>query len=200
MWLKSVSIFSTSIMTKILNEKIVFTDKLVIEKGELSDGKKTFSRLRINRPDACVVFILNTETQKVILIKQFRYAIASKTSAPIYEIVAGKLDHGEKPLGAAIRETEEETGYRISPSNIQFLISCFVSPGYTSEKFHLYYATVTNEDKKSKGGGLENENESIEVIEMDRKDFYNLIDEGKIEDAKTYLAALMARKMILDAK
>lgn len=177
-------------MQKILNEKIVFDDILIIEKAELSDGENTFSRLRINRQDAAAVLVVNTETDKVILTKQFRYAISAKAEEPIYEIVAGKIDPGENPLNAAIRETEEETGYRVQPANIKLLVSCFSSPGYTSEMFHIYYATVTNADKISKGGGMENENEKIEVIEMKRKDFQELIRSGRIADAKTYVAGL----------
>lgn len=184
-------------MTKILNEKIVFNEKLIIEKGELIDGEKSFSRYRINRPDASAVLILNKETNKIILTRQFRYAIASKIEEPIYEIVAGKIDKNENPSDAAIRETEEETGYRISMENLTFLIFCFVSPGYTSEKFHLYYAAVTNADKVSEGGGIKSENENIEVIEMDLNDFYNQIDSGKIKDAKTYLAALLVKEKSL---
>jgi nudix-type nucleoside diphosphatase (YffH/AdpP family) len=183
-------------MNKIINEKIVFDDKLIIEKGEISDGENTFEKCRVNRPDASAVLVFNTENQEIILTRQFRYAIASKSKDPIYEIVAGKIDHDETPLDAAIRETEEEIGYKISPGNIKLLVSCFVSPGYTSERFYIYYATVINADKVSKGGGLENENEAIEVIEMDRTDFYALIKNGMIEDSKTYLAALLSDQLI----
>jgi nudix-type nucleoside diphosphatase (YffH/AdpP family) len=191
---KSVNLWQKNlyIMNKIISEKIVFDDKLIIEKGKISDGENTFEKLRINRPDASTVLIYNIESKKIILTRQFRYAIASKSKDPIYEIVAGKIDPDETPLDAAIRETEEEVGYKISPGNIKLLVSCFVSPGYTSERFYVYYATVINADKVSKGGGLKNENEEIEIIEMDRKDFYDLIKNGKIEDSKTYLAALLS--------
>lgn len=182
-------------MHKILNEKIVFNDTLIIEKAELSDGEKTFSRLRINRQEAAAVLVLNTETQKVILTKQFRYAIAAKVKEPIYEIVAGKVDAGETPLNAAIRETEEEIGYKVRNGNIKLLTSCFASPGYSSELFHIYYATVTNDDKISKGGGMETENESIEIVEMKLEDFQSLLRSGKIADAKTYVAGLFLEKL-----
>jgi ADP-ribose pyrophosphatase len=175
---------------KILNEKIVFNDKLIIEKAELNDGGENFSRLRVNRPDASAVLVFNTETKKIIMTRQFRYAISEK-SKPIYEIVAGKIDKGEEPLQAAIRETEEEIGYRVKPGNIKHLVSCFASPGYSSERFHLYYAEVTNTDKINDGGGMKNENENIEVVELALNDFKDLINSGKIEDAKTYVAGLM---------
>ncbi len=176
-------------MVKILNEKIIFKDKLIIEKAEIKDEhNNNFSRLRLKREDASAVLILNTETDKVILTKQFRYAISSKIKEQIIEIVAGKIDEGEEPLQAAIREVEEEVGYRIKPENIKLLVSCFASPGYSSEQFYIYYATVTNVDKISEGGGLKTEH--ISVVEMSSTEFKGLIKTGNIKDAKTYIAAL----------
>jgi len=178
-------------MFKILKVDILFNNRLIIEKAEISDEHNNhFARLRLNREDASAVLILNTETDKIILTKQFRYAISSKIKEPIMEIVAGRIDEGEKPLQAAIREVEEEVGYRIRPENIQLLVSCFASPGYSSECFYIYYATVTNADKISEGGGLETENEYISVVEMDSKEFKSLIKTGNIKDAKTYIAGL----------
>jgi len=175
---------------EIVKEKIVFNDKLVIEEGKLSAKGKTFSRLKVNRENASAVLILNTDTNKVILTKQFRYAIASKVAEPILEIVAGKADGDEDPFQTARREAEEEVGYRISEANTKLLLSCFPTPGYSSEQFFVYYATVTNADKVSEGGGLEEENESIEVVEMPLDKFINLIRDGMIKDAKTYIAGM----------
>ncbi|MES2592650.1 MAG: NUDIX hydrolase [Bacteroidota bacterium] len=176
---------------KVLKEKTVFDSKLKILEGEIGDGiEPTFSRLCLKREDASVVLILNTDSNKVVLTKQFRYPITAKVQDEILEIVAGKVDEGEEPLTTAIRETEEETGYIIRPGQIKFLFSCFASPGYSSERFFVYYATVTNQDKKAKGGGLEIENEHIEVVEIDVNEFNTSIRNGDIKDAKTYLAGL----------
>jgi len=178
-------------MLKVLNEKVVFDDKLIIEIGEISDDNNNkFSRFRLKRADAAAVLILNTDTNNVILTKQFRYPISSKTKELILEIVAGRMDEGEQPLQAAIREAEEEVGYQIKPENIKLLVSCFASPGYSSECFYIYYATVTNADKVSDGGGLKIENEYISVIELSFNEFNTLIKNGNIKDAKTYIAGL----------
>lgn len=176
---------------KVLKEKTVFKGKLKILEGQIGDGSEPqFSRLCLKREDASVVLILNTDSNKVVLTKQFRYPITAKVSEEILEIVAGKVDEGEEPLTTAIRETEEETGYIIRPGQIKFLFSCFASPGYSSERFFVYYATVANQDKKIKGGGLESENEHIDVVEMDLNEFNERIRNGGIQDAKTYLAGL----------
>jgi ADP-ribose pyrophosphatase len=179
-------------MFKIIKEKKVFNDKLIIEEGTLmDDSNKKFTKLRLNREDASAVLIVNTESNNVVLTKQFRYAISAKTSKHILEIVAGKIDKDEKPLKTAIREAEEETGYKIKPKNIKLLAKCFVTPGYSSERFYIYYAHVTNSDKVSKGGGLQSENEQIEVVELSFNDFKNRIEETRIDDAKTYIAGLL---------
>jgi ADP-ribose pyrophosphatase len=175
---------------KIIKEETVFDDNLIVQKAEISSKGKVFSRQRLKRVDASTVLIYNTDTGKVILTRQFRYPIHDKVDSPILEIVAGKIDNGEDPLSAAIRESEEETGYKVSKENIRLLYSCFVSPGYTAERFYIYYATVSNADKISKGGGLEDENESIEVVEMDKQEFIRMIRNSELSDAKTYIAGL----------
>lgn len=93
-------------------------------------------------------------------------------------------------MQAAIRETREETGYAIRAENIQLLLSCFSTPGYSSECFYIYYATVTDKDKVAQGGGLKEENEAIECVEIEAGDFVRLVKEAKLRDAKTYIAGL----------
>jgi ADP-ribose pyrophosphatase len=184
--------------TTILREKTVFNDKLVIEEGEIQAGNDTFTRLRVNREDAVAVLLLNTDTNKIILTRQFRYAIAHKTQEPILELVAGKMDKKEGAIDTAIRETEEETGYKVKKENIQVLLSCFVTPGYSSERFIVYYATVANADRASAGGGLKDEHEDIEVVEMDVQEFVENVKGAHFKDAKTYIAGLylLSKKML----
>jgi GDP-mannose pyrophosphatase NudK len=174
---------------KVIQEKILFNDIFTIEEGTISDGKgKEFKRLRLQRQDSSAVLIHNTDSNKIILVKQFRYPISSTSSEDILEIVAGRIDKGEDPLTTAIRETEEEAGYRIQPSNIKLLVSCFSSPGYSTERFFIYVAKVSNSDKVSKGGGLASENEQIEIVEVNADEFKEMIYSGKLSDAKTYIA------------
>ena len=182
-------------MLHIKEEKCIYDNHFVIDEAVIAHtdnhgNTATFKRMKLQRQDAAVVFVYNTESRKVILTRQFRYAIAAKTKAPILEIVAGKVDGEEEPVQTAFREVEEEVGYRVKKENMQFICSFFASPGYSSEKFHFYHATVKNEDKGSRGGGLKQENEYIEIVEMDYNAFIQLVDENQIEDAKTLIAAL----------
>lgn len=176
-------------MTKILHEEIVFKDVLILEKGQVQDTDgNTFSRLRIKRQDASCVLVLNTDSNRIILTRQFRYGAAPKTEENILEVVAGKVDEGEEHFDTAIRETEEEIGYRVRKENMKYLVSCFSSPAYSSERYHIYFATVTNSDKKAQGGGLATENESIELVELEPQIFKDRILTGQFADAKTYVA------------
>ena len=175
---------------KILKEKTAFNKKLIIEEGKISINKKKVSHERVLREDASAVLVYNAETGKVILTRQFRFAIASKSKEDILEIVAGKIEGGKSPDETAIREVEEETGYRTKKENLKLLLSCFSTPGYSSECFYIYYARVTNADKISEGGGEEKENEFIQVTELGLEEFRSMIQNAEIKDAKTYIAAL----------
>lgn len=180
-------------MTKILQEEIVFKDSLTLEKGQVQDDKgNTFSRLRIKRQDASCVLVLNTDSNRIILTRQFRFGAAPKTEENLLEVVAGKVDEGEEHFTTAIRETEEEIGYRVRKENMKYLVTCFSSPAYSSERYHIYFALVNDSDKKTKGGGLETENESIELIEMEPTAFKEKILNGQFTDAKTYVAGQQA--------
>lgn len=175
---------------KTVSKKLVYNGSLKIEEAIIHSENEIFKRERVKREDAVAVLILNTDTNKVILTRQFRYAIADKINEEIIEVVAGKIDPGEAPVETAISETEEETGYRVKKEHLRLLLSCFSSPGYSSELFYVFYATVTNADKVAKGGGLEAEHENITVVEMDLEKFTSLVRDAGIKDAKTYIAGL----------
>lgn len=177
-------------MAEILREKTVHNNHLMLIEAEVRNDNKTFTKVKVEREDAVGVLVVNTDTATVILTKQFRYPIANKSSVDILEIVAGKIDEGEEPEKSALREVEEEIGYRVKPEHLKFLFSCFVSPGYSSERFHLYYAQVTDQDKIDKGGGKASENEHIEVVEMTVVQFNENLKKAAFKDAKTYIAGM----------
>lgn len=179
------------IMQEIVSEEIVFDGKLTIEKAELKKGDTTFERYRLLRQDASAVLLVNPDARKVILTRQFHYPVLASTEKDILEIVAGKLDEGESPKDAALREMEEETGYRVEKKRLTFLTSCFSSPGYSTEQFHIFLAFVTEVDKISEGGGMEEENERIGLVEIELEEFQRSIRNGTICDAKTIIAGLL---------
>ncbi|MES2690422.1 MAG: NUDIX hydrolase [Bacteroidota bacterium] len=183
-------------MHTVSNRTIVFNKHLRIEEADISDAEhNTYKRERINREDAVAVLVWNTETNKVILTRQFRYAVYDKLNENMIEVLAGKIEE-EEPLQTAIRETEEEIGYRLKPENIRLLATCFPTPGYSTERYFIYSATVTNADQVSEGGGLKEEHEDIEIVELVPEEFYRMLDAGEIMDAKTYIAGLLTARHV----
>lgn len=151
--------------------------------------KAAYKRYRLVRPDAAGVLLYNVDTDKVILVKQFRFPIAEKTENYVLEIVAGKIDAGETPEQAAVRELSEEVGYTISEDRLGKRQEFFASPGYSSEKLFVFFAVVTNKDKTGNGGGVATENESLEIVEVSKDDFKNMVLNGEIQDSKTLIAS-----------
>lgn len=181
-------------MHTVTNRKIVFNGKLRIESAEISNGHRSFERLRINREDAAVVLVWHSGKQRFILTRQFRYPLYDKLAEPLIEAVAGKVEQ-EDPVHTAIRETEEEIGYKLREEQLQLLCSCFAAPGYSTERYYIYSATVSDADKVSDGGGLEEENEEIETVELPAEEFYRMIHEGEILDSKTLIAGFFHQQL-----
>ncbi|MBF6626164.1 NUDIX hydrolase [Aerococcaceae bacterium zg-BR9] len=129
------------------------------------------------------VCVLATDEDKVVLVKQYRAAIARE----IYEIPAGLLDMEHDGLEAALvgakRELEEETAYQAS--QWQELSTFYVSPGYLDEQITLFHATgLTKIDNPLP----QDENENVSVHEFTKHEIQAMIQAGEIVDVKTLLA------------
>jgi nudix-type nucleoside diphosphatase (YffH/AdpP family) len=175
---------------KIISQKEVYKGRLKIEEAVLEQDGKQFKRERIRRENAAAILVYVTDNDCFILTRQFRYAIIDRENEQILEIPAGKMDGDESPETCAIRETEEETGYRITRDKLVHIGNCFVSPGYSSEMFHLFFARVMAADKVSANTGLADEGEFIETKEMRKDKFIEMAERMEFRDCKTLLAAL----------
>jgi ADP-ribose pyrophosphatase len=158
------------------------------------------TRLVFERGDAVAVLLINLDTKSAVLVKQFKLPAligrrrddASTTDGWIVETVAGMIDSGETPEAAVIRETMEETGYRIRHPR---LIARFLSsPGGTSERIFLYFAEVQKSNKLGKGGGLDDEN--IELVSMSLEELFDRLANGSIDDPKLIIAAYWLQEHI----
>lgn len=191
---------------EIIKEKRVYNGYTKVDealiKDTLEDGSSsTYTRQKVARPDAVTGLIYNVDTESVVLVRQHRYpAQTNKKSGFLYEAVAGKIDQGEEPKDAFIRECFEEVGYEINEENLEFCFSAYTTPGYSTERIYYFLAIVTNKDKvKNAGGGLEGENENIEICEFHYLLFRSMMD--TMEDAKTKLLAYEAHyKKLFDRK
>ncbi len=154
-----------------------------------TDGtmSETVVRLNLDRPDAASVFLYDPARDRVVLVRQFRYSVyAGGDGGWITEIVAGVLDPGDDPEGAARREVMEETGYEVN--ELERLFAFYPSPGGSSEKCYLFAAEVDESMKKKAGGGAPGEGEDIEVLEVSSGEALAMMERGEIIDGKTLVA------------
>jgi ADP-ribose pyrophosphatase len=184
----------SKVKIEIASEKRVYDgyikiDEAVVKEIGENGEEASFQRSKVVRPNAVAVIVYNSDEDTVILVKQHRYPTLGKVNGDIYEIVAGKMDEGEEPNQTAIREVEEEIGYRIKGENLLYRSSFFASPGYSTEIIHLFAASVSNEDKVSNGGGVEGEHENIEIHNIKAPEFFKMFGSGEIVDAKTIIGA-----------
>lgn len=180
------------------NQEILFKGFFTLHRAELSyekfDGRMCgpVMRLAIERGDAVAVLTYDSVRKKIIFVRQFRFPmyLVEPKNAWILEAVAGTIDDDGHPEVTAIREVEEEIGYVISREQLQYLTTCSPSPGGLTERIHLYLADLSQTEQKHKGGGLEEEAEDIEVLEVDYEEAFSLVKNGKINDAKTLICLL----------
>lgn len=128
----------------------------------------------------------------IILIRQFRsVAFLKHGRETIIEACAGKLE-GADPLTRIVKETEEETGIRLTGTPRR-LFDAYSSPGSFAESLTYFVARYSAEDRVTEGGGLKDENEDIEVIETTLDAAIAMVDRGEIVDSKTILLLYYAR-------
>jgi GDP-mannose pyrophosphatase NudK len=139
-----------------------------------------------DRGNGAVILLYNQEFKTVILTRQFRLPsfVNGNRKGVLIEACAGLLDQ-DNPEEAIKRETEEETGYRIK--DVRKIFDAYMSPGSVSEILYFFIAEYTPSMKVHAGGGIEHEQEDIEVLEISFDKAYSMIASGEIRDAKTIM-------------
>ncbi len=161
--------------------------KLELYKFEKATGTDAVVQERevFFRPPAAAILLYDDERKTVILTRQFRLPVHLAKHQMLLEACAGLLDEGELPEHAIVREVEEETGYRIS--EIKKIAEGYSSPASISEYVHFFIGKYSPDLKVSAGGGLADEGEKIEVIELSAKQARESLLSGSIKDVKTIL-------------
>ncbi|MDH7912522.1 NUDIX domain-containing protein [Winogradskyella sp. SYSU M77433] len=155
---------------------------------QFEDGEwRRLSRETYNRGNGSGILLYNTKKSTVILTKQFRMPVydVNKNEGMSIEVCAGAIDNNDSPKATIIREVEEEVGYRISDATQ--VLSAYTSPGALTEKMYLFIAEYTDDMKVNEGGGLEIENEDIEVLELPFSKAIEMVKNEEIIDAKTIM-------------
>lgn len=164
-----------------INGDVIFEGRMLrIERDtvRLPNGLES-SREVVRHPGA--VGIIAISDQKLLLVRQYRYAIAQET----LEIPAGKLDNQEAPLDCAVRELREETGYRGTMEHISTL---YTSPGFTDEVMHLFLARDLVWDPLTP-----DDDEFIRVERISWDEAVQRAEQNKFNDAKTILGILLVQ-------
>ena len=185
---------------EIKSKRLIFNDFFKIEEAILRylrfDGKMSepVRRLVFERGDAVAAIIFNRDTQKVLLINQFRYPTFDKGPGWMQETVAGIVDPNETPEEAMRREVMEEIGFRVG--ELTHITTMYPSPGGSSERITIYYAEVGNTDKIAAGGGLASEGEDIQIVEVALPELWRAVEAGEIMDAKTIIGVMWLRRKL----
>ena len=156
--------------------KTVYSGKiltLTVDEVTLPDGNVAEREIVRHTGGAAVLAV---KDDCVLLVRQFRYAYQKE----IYEIPAGKLNAGEDPAKAALRELEEETGYT---AELVPALKIYPTPGYTDEVIHIYFA----ENLRFVGQRLD-EGEFLNIEFIPLAEVVSKIDSGEICDGKTVAA------------
>lgn len=139
-----------------------------------------------DRGNGAAILLYNTEKCTVILTKQFRMPtyVNGNESGMMVEVCAGLLDDKD-PIACIIKETEEETGFRLS--KVKLVMEAYMSPGSVTEILYLFTGEYKDDMKVGEGGGSELETENIEVMEVSFDNALAMIRSGQIKDAKTIM-------------
>jgi GDP-mannose pyrophosphatase NudK len=139
-----------------------------------------------DRGNGAAILLYNKEFKSVILTRQFRLPsfVNGNHTGLLIEACAGLLDQ-DNPEVAIKRETEEETGYRIQ--SVRKIFEAYMSPGSVTEILYFFIAEYTPSMKVHGGGGIEQEQEDIEVMELEFDQAFSMIGSGEIRDAKTIM-------------
>ncbi len=178
--------------TELLSDNWYILNNVTFDYQKSDNSIITQKREVYDRGNGAAILLYNKENKTIILTRQFRlptYLNGNKNGMMI-EVCAGLLDQDE-PEQCIIRETEEETGYRIS--KVKKIMETYMSPGAITEILYLFIGEYDASMKVSEGGGLEHEQENIEVLEMPFDEAYNMMETGELNDAKTIMLLQYAK-------
>lgn len=178
--------------TDLLSDNWYVLNKVTFDYQKKDNTVETQVREVYDRGNGAAILLYNTIHKTVILTRQFRiptYLNGNETGMMI-EVCAGLLDE-DHPEQCILRETEEETGYRLPA--VRKVFETYMSPGAVTEILYLFVGEYDSTMKVSEGGGVDTEQENIEVLELPFDDAFAMIQTGEIKDAKTIMLLQYAK-------
>lgn len=172
--------------TAVLSDNWYVLRKITYQYSKKDGTTQIQSREVYDRGNGATILLYNKELRTVILTKQFRlptYVNGNETGMLI-EACAGLLDK-DNPEDCIRRETEEETGYKVT--DVRKVFEAYMSPGSVTEILYFFIAEYSREMKVAAGGGVAHEEENIDVLEIGIDDAMAMMDTGEIKDGKTIM-------------
>src|SRR6218665_666372 len=172
--------------TEILSDHWYVLKKITYEFRKKNGEWVTHAREAYDRGNGATILLYNKPQGTVILTRQFRLPtfINGNTTGMLIEACAGLLDK-DNPEDAIRRETEEETGYKIT--DVRKIFEAYMSPGSVTEIVYFFVAEYSQDMKVTEGGGVEHEQENIEVLELPLSRAIEMVKRGERKDAKTIM-------------
>lgn len=171
-----------------LSSQTIYAGKIVtlnVDQARLPDGNNALREVVKHPGGVCVLALLEDGT--VPMVRQFRYPLGDV----MLELPAGKLEYGEEPHPAAIRELGEEVGLEPDGELID-LGAMYVSPGFCTEKLHMYLARKVHPVPVHP-----DEDEFLDVVYLPFEKLVEEVMAGHIEDGKTVAAVLKTKLLLL---
>lgn len=172
--------------TKVLSDNWYILRKITYQYSKPDGRVLQQTREVYDRGNGATILLYNRAQRTVVLTSQFRLPTYTNGNADgmLIEACAGLLDK-DNPEDCIRRETEEETGYKIT--EVKKVFEAYMSPGSVSEILHFFVAEYQPSDKVSEGGGVAHEEENIEVLEVRFEEALRMVETGAIRDAKTIM-------------
>ncbi|MEQ9298963.1 MAG: GDP-mannose pyrophosphatase NudK [Cyclobacteriaceae bacterium] len=181
-----------NLQTEVLSDSWYTLNKVTYDYQRQDGSWETQSREAYDRGNGATILLYNKELRKVILTRQFRLPtyINGNEDGMLIEACAGLLDK-DNAEDCIRKETEEETGYKVT--KVQKIFESYMSPGSVTEILYFFVAEYSPKMKVSEGGGLHDEQEHIEVLELDFDKAYEMINTGELKDGKTIMLLQYAK-------
>lgn len=139
------------------------------------------------RADGVALLLYNSQTKSILLTKQFRAPVwvAGENNGFLTEVCGGAMDPNETAEETALREAYEEMG--CTPSSIKKVGTTFLSPGLLHEKIHLFIGEYHQDSLSRKIGGVFEEGEEIEILEISYEQALGMLHSDEVLDARTVI-------------
>ncbi len=172
--------------TEVLSDNWYTLRKFTYDFKKSNGAWEKHEREAYDRGNGAAILLYNKTKKSVILTEQFRLPtyVNGNPSGMLVEVCAGLLDK-DNAEDCIRKETEEETGYRVK--SVEKVFEAYMSPGSVTEILYFFIGEYDDHMKVSEGGGLEEEQENIRVLELTFTEAYAKIASGEIRDGKTIM-------------